>query len=121
MLDLFRICHQHLFQHIAVSDQLVGHLYPLKGGQFGADQLLQSLLEFRVAHKAQLNDKTHHRGFRHADLMPQSGGGHVGGFVIVFQQVAGDLPLPFGKALHIFLYDTKNILFHFSVRSFPLS
>jgi ATP-dependent helicase/nuclease subunit A len=42
----------------------------------------------------------------------QLGGGHVGGLVVVGEEVAGDLALALGEAVHILFNDAEDIAFH---------
>ena len=112
MTDIVHVGVQHFLQHVAVTDEVVGDLHALVGGQLGADQILQSLLELGVACVAQLHDEAHHGGLGYADLGPQLGGGHVGGLVVVGKKIAGDLALALGKAIHILFDIAEDIAFH---------
>ena len=56
------------FQHVAVTDEVVGDLHALEGGKLGADEILKGFLKLGIARVAQLHDKAHHGGLRDADL-----------------------------------------------------
>ena len=112
MADVVHVGVQHLLQHVAVTDKVVGDLHALEGGELGADQLLQGLLELGVACVAQLHDEAHHGGLGYADLGAQLGGGHVSGLVVVGKEVAGDLALALGEAVHILFNDAEDVAFH---------
>ena len=112
MADIINVGIQHFFQHVTVTDEVIGDLHTLYSRQLGTDKLLKCFLELGVARVSQLNDEAHHGRLGHADLRAQLGSRHIRRLVVLGQEISRNLTLSLREAIHIFFHDAKNVFFH---------
>ena len=76
-----------------------GHFKALRRGEAMANQLLQGLLQLRIARIPKRCRKADDGGLRNADIFAELGGRHKHDFVIMRYNAFGNAPVAFRKLL----------------------